>query len=590
MITASIQAQVKFSTVVSAKEIGLDEYVQVDYTIENGKSVENFSAPNFKNFTVLQGPSQSENVTIINGVVSRSKSISYVLQPTAMGKQVVPGAMASVDGKTMHSEAVTIQVNKKGTGQSNQQQFAPPSSFMPDMFEGQPQINEEYRLKPGEDIKEKIAKNLIVKLDVNKTTCYQGEPLIASYKLCSRIKSESSISKRPSLNGFSVYDMVQPGTENVSVEKINGKNFNVHLIRRSQLFPLQPGTYTLDPVVLENKVEFLRTNSNRSSSPQSGSPIQRMMDRFFNQQEKTGEIETRSVTLQSNPVKITVLPLPAANKPSSFNGAVGKFTLAAELKNKSIAAGDAIELQVVVKGSGNLPVINAPDINLPQGIEAFDPLVKEDIDKTVYPLSGSKMFTYTFIAQNEGSFTIPAIQFSYFDPASTSYKTLNSDSFKIEVKEGTLKRTNLADSNNSAPAKLAPPSQWTFLTSPQMLGMIAIILVLLGVIVYLLIKSRKQQEKPTAIPPISEQIFKEENVTISADPLLDARLALMQGNSQTFYAALNKALREACNVATNKEAFQSIIKECEFALYTPVHEAKDMELLLSKAEKLFASK
>lgn len=577
------RGQAKFSTAVSTKEVGLDDYLQVDYTIENAKSVDNFSPPDFKNFKVLQGPSQSENVTIINGTMSRSKSISYILQPTALGKQIVPGAMAVIDGKTIHSEPVTIQVNKHGSGQGQSSQ-ANQFPLMPDMFQGgEPGVEEEYRIRPGENVKDKIAKNLIVKLDVNRTTCYEGESLVATYKLCSRVKSESRITKRPSLNGFSVYDMVQPGTEVTSVEKVNGKNFNVHLIRRAQLFPLQAGSYTLDPVVLENKVEFLKSNS--SSSSRSSSPIQQLMDRFFNQEEM-GEVEQHSITLQSNPVTITVRPLPTENRPDGFNGAVGKFTIKADLKNKTVAAGDAVQLEVVIKGAGNFPVINAPEINLPSGIESFDPIVKEDVDKTVYPLSGSKTFNYTFIAHSQGDFTIPPVQFSYFDPASASYKIISSDSFRIKVTEGRNKNDNLLNNNKVTATKLTSSSSWVNMLTSQAMVMAMIILLLSGIIIYLLIKNRKQH-KETA-PAISTPASKEENqlgkITI-ANPLQEARLALMQGKSQVFYTELNKALRGALEKDIENEELRSIIKECEFALYTPVHEAKDMQLLLDKAEK-----
>ena len=66
---------------------------------------------------------------------------------------------------------------------------------------------DDYILKPGEKAEDKIQKNLFIKLDVSKTSCYIGEPITASYKLYTRLQSESNITDAPSFNGFSVSDL-----------------------------------------------------------------------------------------------------------------------------------------------------------------------------------------------------------------------------------------------------------------------------------------------------------------------------------------------------------------------------------------------
>ncbi len=116
----------------------------------------------------------------------------------------------------------------------------------------------DYVLKPGEDIDEKIQKNLFLKVQVDKNNCFVGEPVVATYKLYSRVRAESRVTKHPSLNGFSVYDMVDPGTDPGSVEKLNVKPFIVRTNRKAQLVPLQPGTIDLDPAETENTVHFFK--------------------------------------------------------------------------------------------------------------------------------------------------------------------------------------------------------------------------------------------------------------------------------------------------------------------------------------------
>jgi hypothetical protein len=412
---------------------------------------------------------------------------------------------------------------------------------------------------------------------------------MATYKLCSRLKSESRIMKRPSLNGFSVYDMMDPSDNNLRVENINGKNFNVHIIRRSQLFPLQAGSFTLDPVELDNKIQFVRVDA--AAPSRSRNPMQRIMEEFFGREEH-GEVEERSVTLRSNPVTITVKPLPQENKPADFKGAVGKFTIQAELKNKTIPAGDAALLEVVIQGTGNLPVVNAPDITLPSGMEAFDPVVKDNINKTAYPLKGSKTFDYTFIAHDTGSFTIPPVQFSYFDPATASYKTITSGPFAIRILKGN-KPYNGTASAPGAEVKATPAAQgWKDILSSSLI-MLLLIVLLLGIIIYLLIKNRNAgrkmlQPEVTVTKPVVEEV----PVKVTApDPLQEAKLALHLGRSQEFYSEINKAMRKAAALkgdSLDKEAMQemeAIRRECEIALYTPGYEDKDRQLILERAER-----
>lgn len=590
------KAQVKFSTAVSPEQASLDDIIEVEYVIENAGSVENFTPPQFKHFKLLHGPLQSANMTVINGVMSRSRSVSYILQPETTGRLTIPGAIAIINGKTMRSNAVTIKVTGSG-GRRNRQQPPVSTPLIPDIQEQMPQVNEEYRLQPGEDVNEKIVKNLLVKLDVNKTSCYEGEPVMATYKLCSRLKSESRIIKRPSLNGFSVFDMEDPGAERMSIEKINGKYFNVHLIRRSQLLPLQPGSYTLEPVELENKVEFIKASE--AEGGRSNSRRQRLLEEFFGHRERE-EVEVHTITLKSNPATITVHPLPAENKPAGFKGAVGKFTIQATLLNKTITAGDAAKLRVVIKGSGNLPVVNAPQISIPAGVESFDPSVKEEVNKTVYPLSGSKIFDYTLIPRDSGHVTIPPVKFSYFDPSTASYNTISSDTLKMYVREGKTKSPAQQKAYAQSPAQT---SKWTDVITSGMLVWGMAILLAMAALIYLLQRQRSSK-KVKADTKIAMTTTPE-----TTDRLLDARLALAQSKTQEFYSEINRALREAicektgsslteltksnlpfklAEAGTNVETIQdveAIMKECEIALYTPVYGERDMRITLERAER-----
>ena len=592
--TAFAVAQVKFTTVISGREIGRGDYVQVEFVVENARQIENLIPPSFPNFRIAEGPIQSSGMSIVNGNTSQYKGVSFVLQPIKTGKFTIAGATADIDGKPMHSNAVTVEVNATGPASNA------PSSLQPVWPDEPEDAAREYLLKPGESISDKIKKNLFVKVQANKTTCFIGEPIVVTYKLYSRLRSESRVTKRPSLNGFSVYDMIDPNRDVASVETLNGKQFAVHIIRKAQLIPLQPGVVDLDPAEVENKVYFIK---------QSATAHRRhnLLDEFFGQSADEGEETAQNITLQSQPLAITVKPLPDENKPVDFNGAVGHFAIEAEVENKKLAATDAGTLKVVIKGDGNLPIVNAPQVKWPDSIEAYDPTAKENVDKTVAPLSGSKTFEYVFTPQKKGSYALAPVAFSYFDPASVSYKTIQSTPMNVEVTaEVKRKKSNVLskeETGNGLKTFFQQHLEWFFA-----------VLILSGLAIYLWrqntrLKKNEAQEKPTTELLVKDAV---NHVPLKLpempDPLLKARRSLTNGDYTNFYRELNQAtwdsLRDTLHLPAstlNKQhirqqltakgwdeatiaSLEQMLNECEMNLYTPDHNEHNMQQMLQHAE------
>jgi hypothetical protein len=592
-------AQVKFTTVASSNEVGRNDYVQIEFIAENAKDIERLIPPSFPDFKIVEGPIQSSGMSIINGATSQYKGISFVLQPTKTGKFTIQGATATVDGKEMKSNAVTVIVNANSSPNNN----VTTPSLLQSLWPDEPaEPSKEYILKPGENISDKIRKNMFVKVVVDKTNCYVGEPIVATYKLYSRLRSESRVTKQASLNGFSVYDMIDPNADASSVETLNGKQFSVHIIRKAQLIPLQAGTVQLDPVEVENKIYFIKQNreTNRRRS---------LLDEMFSQmQGDEGTEVTQNITLDSKPVAITIKPLPEANKPADFNGAVGHFTIDASLENKNIAAKDAATLKVVVKGNGNLPVVNAPTVKWPDSVEAYDPTAKEEVNKTVAPLSGTKTFEYVFSPKSKGDYSVPAIDFSYFDPSTASYKTVQSQILNFTASAAIKQKAGMIfskETTNTAKNFLQQHLEWFFA-----------ILILSGLAVYLWrqnVKLKKAEEK--AKPVIAAApVVANENIQLPVpepvDPLLKAKRLLSNGEYNNFYKELNQVLWETVNETLSMPAsawnknniisklkakgwddytvstLEHVFNECEMSLYTPNHNEGDMLQLLNQSERI----
>jgi hypothetical protein len=489
--------------------------LQVQFVIENATKIESFETPVFRDFKIMQGPMETSGMSIVNNQLSEYKSLTFVLQPLRKGRLTITGASAIVNGKKLVSNKIMVNV-----GDASSPGFNPNKGSL-GINPLHESAEEDFMLRENEDADEKIKKNLLVKLLLDKTTAYVGEPIVATYKLYTRLRSESRVSKRPSMNGFSVYDMIEPYGASPVVEKLNGKSFMVHIIRKTQLIPLQDGSFELDPVELENNVRFLRSRNN-SGLPPGKSSVEKMFDDLLD--EPNGNWEQHKITLSSAPVKIVIKPLPSG-APAGFSGAVGRFSMQGLLKDSVVSTGDNASYELQIKGTGNLPLINAPDWSLPAGIDHFDPTVAEQINKTVSPMAGQKIFTYSFSTGKTGSIVLPAVEFSYFDVAAKQYKTLTTAAATLQVVKGNtppIVASVLArQKNNSLPMS-------------YIIAIIGFGTALLA-LTWLLIKQKKQSAPIHLIPPTPVEQPRQ-------DPLAATRAAIVKNDPAMFYRTMEAAL------------------------------------------------
>jgi hypothetical protein len=579
LFTGPLMAQVRFYTLVSESTISVRQTFQVQYIIEDASSISQFKTPKFKDFEIADIFDQNSS-NFSHGLYSFSRI--FVLLAPKKGRFTIPGATAIINGKKMRSNAVRIAVKPGVPGMYN---------IDPDDID----TEEESVLHPGENIKDKIEKNLFLRVETSKNTCYVGEPLMVVYKAYSRLNASSQVMKRPSLTGFSVMEMVDAYDGKPEIEKLNGRSFYTNLVRKVQLFPLQEGKYTLDPAEVESVIHFIKTDE-PAGKKRSGSLFNRNATPLF-----PTAINHRTI-LRTEPTTITVKPLPTANQPADFSGAVGRFSLIVKAPASPIHKGDLAKIQVTISGSGNLSLLTPPVIHWPKGVDTAEPTVKENINKYNFPLSGSKTFEYSFAAPDTGVYVIPAVHFPYYDPAEKKYRTASSDSITLHVLPGAPHAATEADKDavNQAPG-ISPRYYW--------FACIALIIVACIVVQFILLRKAKKKEvvKPAPPAPVQEVISPQKRVT---ELLANARLALQFHRQQAFYQEVQQALWQfvaetyqvlpskmnkyhISQLLTEKEVpaetirnFLAILDECEWALYTPGQSVSSMEGLIGKAEDL----
>ncbi len=388
--------------------VAVGEAFRVEFALNAKPDDDSFQAPTFEGFEVLAGPAvaSGSSIQIINGSMTKSVNYTYtfVLLPQAAGNITIGAAAVAVDGETFRTNALPIEIVAEGnsgagssrSGSSSRQREAESSS----------------KSAQGQIAKE----DLLLRTIVSRSSVFKGEPLRVTFKLYERanVVGYEDV-KFPSFNGFWAQEL---RTDNArrQRETYNGKVYETLVAREFLLYPQQAGTLTIDPAEL-------------TAIAQVVVPSRHPIDPFFGGGHEVYNVPRK---LQSQRVTVTVKPLPSG-APAGFSGAVGRFNLEASYPQERFAANSAATYTVKISGTGNLTFIQAPPLTLPASFEQYNVKTTESINTSAAGISGYRQFEYPFIARAEGSYDIAPIEFSYFDPASMRYVTLQSKPLTLEI-------------------------------------------------------------------------------------------------------------------------------------------------------------
>jgi hypothetical protein len=390
------------SVVASAPDVVVSgDQFRLTYTFNN-QNVRDFRAPSMKGFEVLMGPSRSQqsSTSIVNGKVSSSSTLTYtyILLADKEGTFTIPAASANVDGSNVTSNSVRIKV------------------LPPDKAGGVSGGNS--RSSSSRSSSTRISKDdLFITVTANRTNVYEQEAILVTYKVYTLVNLVQLIPEAPDFNGFHNQEVPLPQQKSFSLERYNGRNYNTTVWSQYVLFPQQTGKLQIPSLTFEGIIQQRVGSDDPFEALFNGGGVQ--------------EVKKKIVTPK---ITINVKPLPS--KPANFSGAVGKFTISASANTSQLRTNDAITIKVVISGTGNLKLIKTPEIKFPEDFETYDPKVDNKFNLTRDGLNGNKVIEYLAIPRQAGDFTIPPIEFTYFDLGSNSYKTIKTQSFPLKVEKG----------------------------------------------------------------------------------------------------------------------------------------------------------
>ena len=581
-------------TAQAPKAVVLGERFRITYKV-NTRDVKEFRAPDMKSINILSGPntSTSSSTQIINGNVTSSTTLTYtyVAVATEEGSVELDGATVKAGGKQLTSNKLTINV-------------LPPDQA-PEQQSGQGQgSSQTSRQTSGQGSSTVGADDLFMLATVDKTTVYEQEALLLTFKIYKlpSVDLQSMSNKMPDLKNFHVQEVELPQQKEFNLEHYNGRNYQTMVWNQYLLFPQHSGELEIPSTAFEGVIAQRVENN-------SGD----IFDMFFN---STRYVEVKK-DLPTRSIKINVKPLPQG-KTSAFYGGVGDFSISSTISATDVTANDAVTLRVILSGTGNMKLVKTPEIKFPQDFDIYDPKVENKYTIKGGRQTGNKVYEYLVIPRHAGQYTIPALEFQYFDPKSGSYKTVKTDEYTLNVARGqgggesqtTVAYVNKEDLKfvgqdvrfHATPLKLKSDGTQFFGSLLFWLCLIMPLVILIVVVVIsrkriadnanvAKVRVKKASSVATKRLKVARKLMKDNRKDEFYDEMMRALLGYFGDKLSIPVAELSKDNIEAelkrRNVAEEPvKQVIGLLDDCEFARYAPGDDSGRMDRLYEQAANI----
>ena len=585
-----VKAADKVRFVAEAADVVVSgDQVRLVFTV-NSQDIKDFRAPSIKGFDVLMGPSRSQqsSIQIINGkrTSNSSTAFTYILLAGNPGTYTIPAASVEVNGEKVFSNAISIKVlpQDQNSGNSSNNGGGSASSSR------------------SQAAGSRISSNdLFITATASKTTVHEQEAILLTYKVYTVVNLRQLYGKMPDLKGFHTQEVELPQQKTFTLEHYKGRNYNTTVWSQYVLFPQQTGKLEIPSITFDGVV----AQQTISDDP---------FDAFFN---GGGYVEVKK-KITTPKVVINVQPLPA--KPAGFSGAVGEFKLASSINATDVKTNDAVTIKLTLSGTGNMKLIGTPEVKFPQDFEIYDPKVTDDYKLTNSGLTGTKTFEYLAIPRHAGNFTIPAIEFTYFDLKSNSYKTLKTEAYNLKVAKGQGNADQvISDFTNKESVKmlgkdirfiklgdssLRPKGDFFFGTVGYYLCyLIPLLLFVVFAVIYrqkalenanvAKVKTKKANKVATRRMKLAGKLLAENKKNEFYDEVLKALWGYISDKLSIPVSQLSKDNIEAelTNYGVQEALiaeFIGVLNECEYARYAPGNENEAMDKVYSASVEVIS--
>lgn len=558
--------EIQFSA-IAPETVMEGQRFQVVFKINAWNAI-NFRGPSFTGFQILNGPANTKGRTVSIDTDGNRENViknetTYVLMSSKVGTYTIDAATFQVDNKTYTTKPLTVKVIAAEDGKKTSSKST---------------------ADKGE---------IFAQIVLSKRTIFEQEAVLATIKLAagpSANVTQVLSADFPTFDGFAVSEMELPSDRQMKAEEINGKIYSTAILTQYLLFPQKTGKIEISGGKMEVMTQV---------------PRQVNIHDIFNMD--MYDNVRRQVVIPAT--SITVEPLPSG-RPASFMNAVGNFTISSTISNTKVKENEAVTIKIEVKGTGNLKYTKTPEIKFPEDFETYEPVVNVDTKSTTSGMQGNKTIEYTVIPRFAGDFTIPGVEFSYFDLSSKSYKTLTTETFNLHVEKGDGKNTSAVMNNYTnkeivkllgqdirfikvGDTKVQKEITFVYGSLGYILGyIIPALLFIIFVVIYrkqakanadiALMKTKKANKVAKKRLKLAGNYLKEHNKEQFYDETLKAVWGYLSDKLSLPLSELTKDNVEAELAKYGADSalinrFIEILNTCEFAQYAPVQSDKAMD-------------
>ncbi|GAB4303679.1 MAG: hypothetical protein Kow0090_19270 [Myxococcota bacterium] len=566
----SFGQNISFTAVISPDNIEEGGYGRYALTLSAGRGDdigEPELAPTPAGVKFVGTPSVSTQMSFSFGSgsgaqFSQTKEWAINFLAEKRGSYTISPAIIEVNGKKYKSNSVKVTVLPPGSPPPVSKAPPPRSSQPPtpfdDPFGGDP--FEEF-FGGGKTPKGDV----FLQGTVTKTEVYKNENIIYSlYLYTAEPVTGYKIISLPSYDGFWQEQIAVPSRPQGRQVPIEGRSYTAYLIYRIALFPIREGNLTIPSIPAEVQV-----SSGRS---------------FFG--------GGRNFRRNSQPIEISVLPLPEAGKPKNFDDMhTGQFDIALIVGDKNIKRGKPFSLSLTLKGTGNLKNIRMPKLPRVEGLKYYEPTEKSEASFDGRFYLGTKTAEYLVLPQKEGVFTIPPVTFDYFDPGEKAYKQAATDAVTIEVQYSEDKDTELAGVEGKlgglelAPIRYELPPQKTLSPLPVLPERLSRLMALPPLFALLLWIFAPIFRNLYSSPERKLKRMQRERLTSA---LKAAKEAARRNDAGSFGRAAEEVIYETLRAATGLSARGMVVEELEKSLKERGFDDDVVKRILAEKETYYA--
>lgn len=361
-----------FTASLDRDTLTLGESASLSLTFE-GASPRSVPAPQVSGLQFVQAGT-SQNMTIVNGAMSSTVTVSFSVTPQRAGEFTIPALTADLGGQQLSTEPLKLIVSKA----------APPSAEA---------------LNSGNEV-------AFLKLILPKQKIYTGESVLARLDLYLRDDVQD-------LRGFQLTGSSADGFSAGKTTELQNQRRRAQAGNRAYtviplslpLTAVKTGALTLGPITANVVVTL-----------PGGWPFG----------------EQRQVTLVTEAMNVELLPLPEANKPANFSGAIGTFTMSATAGPTTVTVGDPITVRVKISGHGSLDSLTLPSQDAWQNFKTYPPTTKLETSDQ-FGFQGTKTFEQIISPLNNDVHELPPVHFDFFNPEDGQYHSLKSAALPLTV-------------------------------------------------------------------------------------------------------------------------------------------------------------